>query len=256
MPAIYSLDDVAQRLHKSRRWLQNFLRGRPIGRLAGRTRLFTDSDVVLLIQELPCPSSSGRRARVKRRAITSGAPTSASTLKRGTWHWPARNRHGTASSARNEYDIERGAVARPGEPTFAEAAINYMTAGGEQRRFLTPLIHHFGTMALSTVDQAAIDRAAAVIYPDGDAATRNRQIYTPVSAVLKRAGIEQKIKRPIGWRGRRRTDWLAPKQAFAIFKATHKIKAPRDTRTEFKILLRLLCYTGMRLGRRARDHVQ
>ena len=144
-------------------------------------------------------------------------------------------------------EIECGAVARPGEPTFAEAAINYMTAGGE-RRFMTPLIHYFGAMALSTIDQSAIDRAAALIYPDGDAATRNRQIYTPVSAVLKRAGIEQKIKRPIGWRGRPRTHWLTPKQAFAIFKATCKIKAPRDTRTEFRILLRLLCYTGMRLG--------
>jgi integrase len=122
-----------------------------------------------------------------------------------------------------------------------------MTAGGE-RRFLAPLIHCFGTMALSAIDQAAIDRAAAAIYPNGDAATRNRQVYTPISAVLKRAGIEQKIKRPIGWRGQRRTHWLTPKQAFAIFKATGKIKAPRDTRTEFRILLRLLCYTGMRLG--------
>jgi hypothetical protein len=77
-------------------------------------------------------------------------------------------------------EIECGAVARPGEPTFAEAAINYMTAGGE-RRFLTPLIHYFGAMALSSIDQSAIDRAAALIYPDGDPATRNRQIYTPVS---------------------------------------------------------------------------
>jgi integrase len=110
------------------------------------------------------------------------------------------------------------------------------------------LIHYFGAMALSTIDQSAIDRAAALIYPDGDAATRNRQIYTPVSAVLKRAGIEQKIKRPIGWRGHPRTHWLTPKQAFAIFNATCKIKAPRHTKTEFRILLRLLCYTGMRLG--------
>jgi integrase len=144
-------------------------------------------------------------------------------------------------------EIERGAVARPGEPTFADAALNYMTAGGE-RRFLTPLLHHFGTMALSAIDQAAIDRYAAAIYPDADAATRNRQVYTPISAVLKRAGIERQIKRPIGWRGNKRTHWLTPEQAFAIFKATSVIEAPADTRVEFRILLRLLCYTGMRLG--------
>src|SRR6516225_6167665 len=80
--ALFTVDDVAQRLHKSRRWLQTFLRDRPIGRLAGRTRLFTECDVLRLIEELPCPSSSGRRARVKRRTTTSGAPTSGSTLKR------------------------------------------------------------------------------------------------------------------------------------------------------------------------------
>lgn len=148
---------------------------------------------------------------------------------------------------RKRDDIERGAVARPGEPTFAEAAINYMTAGGE-RQFLAPLIRHFGTTALSVIDQAAIDRAAGALYPEAGPATRNRQVYTPVSAVLKRAGIERKIKRPIGWRGRRLTSWLTQEQAFAIFRATAKIKAPADTRTEFEILLRLLCYTGMRLG--------
>lgn len=146
-----------------------------------------------------------------------------------------------------ERDIERGAVARPGEPTFAEAAINYMTAGGE-RRFLAPLITHFGTTALTAINQAEIDRAAAALYPDADAATRNRQVYTPMSATLKRAGIDSKIKRPIGWRGQRRTHWLTAKQAFAIFRAARKINAPKRTKIEFRILLILLCYTGMRLG--------
>jgi integrase len=144
-------------------------------------------------------------------------------------------------------EIERGAVARPGQPTFADAALNYMTAGGE-RRFLRPLLHHFGTISLSALDQATIDRCAAELYPKADAATRNRQVYTPISAVLKRAGIERQIKRPIGWRGNRRTHWLTPEQAFATFRATSAIDAPPDTREEFRILLRLLCYTGMRLG--------
>ncbi len=89
-------------------------------------------------------------------------------------------------------EIERGAVARPGEPTFADAAINYMIAGGE-RNFMTPLLHHFGTMALSAIDQAAIDQCAAALYPDATAATRNRQVYTPISAVLKRAGSSARL---------------------------------------------------------------
>jgi integrase len=137
-------------------------------------------------------------------------------------------------------DIERGAVAKPGEPTFAEAAIAYMTSGGE-RRFLAPLIEHFGTSALSAIDQLAIDNAAAALYPRGDATTRNRQVYTPMSAVLKRANIERKIKRPKGWRSKKSVSWLQPEQAFALFAAA-------DARPEFGLFLRLLCYTGMRLS--------
>jgi hypothetical protein len=98
--ALFTVDDVAQRLHKSRRWLQTFLRDRPIGRLAGRTRLFTEYDVLRLIEELPCPSSSAHRARVKRRTITSGAHISASTLKRALALAGEKSRKGF--SARNE----------------------------------------------------------------------------------------------------------------------------------------------------------
>jgi hypothetical protein len=55
---LYPLPDVAARLHKSPRWLQCYLRERPFGRMAGRTRLFTESDILALIESLPCPSSS------------------------------------------------------------------------------------------------------------------------------------------------------------------------------------------------------
>jgi integrase len=144
-------------------------------------------------------------------------------------------------------DIERGAVARPGEPSFAEAAINYMTAGGEAQ-FLAPIIRHFGTLALPAIDQAAIDRAAAALYPNATPATRNRQVYTPISAVLKRAGIERAVKRPIGWRGQRRTGWLTKEQVFALLAATDHIDATPESRREYRALLVLLCYTGMRLG--------
>jgi hypothetical protein len=47
------------------------------------------------------------------------------------------------------------------------------------------------------------DRAAAVLYPNSTPQTRNRRFYTPVSAVLKRAGVTRQIKRPKGWRGTR-----------------------------------------------------
>ncbi len=152
-------------------------------------------------------------------------------------------------------DIERGAVARPGEPTFGEAAERYMTAGGdatylydEAKDEVKPLLLHFAETPLSQIAQAAIDDAAGRLYPNASTATRNRHVYTPVSAVLKRAGLDFKVKRPKGWQGKRRTTWLRPEQAFAVFKACDEIKAPASTQIEFRILNRLLCYTGMRLG--------
>ena len=57
-PRLLTLPEVAGRLHKSPRWMQDFLRNNPFGRMAGRTRLFTEADVAALIEALPCPSSS------------------------------------------------------------------------------------------------------------------------------------------------------------------------------------------------------
>lgn len=43
LPRLLTLDEAAAHLHVSRRWLQGFLRDRPHGRLAGRSRVFTDA---------------------------------------------------------------------------------------------------------------------------------------------------------------------------------------------------------------------
>lgn len=143
--------------------------------------------------------------------------------------------------------IERGEYGKPqavepqGEPTFASAAIAYMNAGGE-RRYLTPAINELGTTPLSQITQIVIDDAAVRAFPQATAAYRNRNFYTPVSAVLKRAGVERAIKRPKGWRGKKHTTWLEPPQAFALFAAADKLDA------EFGLFLRYLTYTGMRLG--------
>jgi integrase len=150
-------------------------------------------------------------------------------------------------------EIERGEYYRDAtpapavsKPTFANAALAYIQAGGE-RAFLRPIIEMTGPeairdMLLTDIDQMALDRAAVALYPNASAPTRNRQFYTPVSAVLKRAGIDKRILRPKGWRGKKSVSWLEPEQAFALFAAA-------DTRdAEFGMFLRLLCYTGMRLG--------
>jgi hypothetical protein len=53
IPELFRIEEVAKKLHKSKRWLQDFLRFHPCGRRAGRTLLFTAEDVTYLINELP-----------------------------------------------------------------------------------------------------------------------------------------------------------------------------------------------------------
>ena len=88
--------------------------------------------------------------------------------------------------------------------TFAEAALAYLKAGGDPKYIsaLTELTgeHALRDKSIDAIDQIAIDNAVSAIYPDAPATTRNRQGYTPISAILKRAGVERKIMRPIGWR--------------------------------------------------------
>jgi hypothetical protein len=47
------MKDVAARLGKSVRWLQEYLRANPCGRFAGRSRIFTEADYAQLIASLP-----------------------------------------------------------------------------------------------------------------------------------------------------------------------------------------------------------
>src|SRR5262245_8741685 len=77
-----------------------------------------------------------------------------------------------------ERDIETGKSSERREATFADAALAYMKAGGE-RTYIKKLLEHFGDTPLQQIDQATIDGAAADLYPQRSAATRNRSVYTP-----------------------------------------------------------------------------
>lgn len=140
-----------------------------------------------------------------------------------------------------ERDIERGVLSEGSPTTFASAASSYMKAGGEAK-YMTPLIKHFGMTPIPAVNQAAIDHAASYLYPDASAATRNRHVYTPVSAVLRHAGLKIDLRRPKGAQGKKATAWLWEEQAMALFAEAEKIDP------EFAALLITLCYTGLRLS--------
>jgi integrase len=128
------------------------------------------------------------------------------------------------------------------------AAIAYLEAG-RRKRYVAKnevrsgvLIKYFGETPLDQIDQAAIDAAAIALHPDASGATRNAAVYTPVSAILHHAGVDLKLRRPKGAKGRIVADWLRPEDANAIVVAADQISA------EFGTLLRTLLYTGLRLG--------
>ena len=84
-----TLDDVAKIIHKSRRWLREWLRDnprdaydRPLYVMAGRTMLFTDQHVKRILESLPCRSRSFLPATPGQRTSTSGARTSVSEWTR------------------------------------------------------------------------------------------------------------------------------------------------------------------------------
>jgi integrase len=118
--------------------------------------------------------------------------------------------------------------------SFAEAARDYMKDGGE-RRYLPRLLNYFGDIPIDQLDWQAIKQAARTLYPNASPATRNRQCYTPMSAVLKSAGTEFRFKRPKEPDGIVR--WLTHGEASRLVAAC----APH-----LRPLVMFLLYTGAR----------
>ena len=127
------------------------------------------------------------------------------------------------------------------DDSFLSAALSYMQTSGN-KRYVAPLIKHFGEMPWREIDQNAIDRAAVVLRPNASPATRNRCVYTPIAAILRHKGSPLRVRRPPGAKGKPRTDYLNPPDAMAIIEAAETFDA------RFATLLRFLLYTGCRLG--------
>jgi integrase len=159
-----------------------------------------------------------------------------------------KRRVANAVLKRLEGQIERGEY--PAAPdsgqqeTFLSAANAYMEAGGS-KKFIKPLIRHFGETPLAEIGQDAINSAAVVLYPNTTNATRNRCTHTPVSAILHHHYGDElpfKLKRPKGGKGRIVTDWLRVEDARGIIAAAETLDP------ELATLLLFLIYTGVRLG--------
>jgi integrase len=144
--------------------------------------------------------------------------------------------------AKREAEIlDQSVYGRRATVTFAEAALSYQENGGN-KRFLEKVIRHFGTTPLGKIDQDAIDEGARKVYPNASAATRDRQFYTPTSAVLKHAAkrgwcahiVMERPKKQPG-----RIVWITPEQAERLIAACNEY---------LRVLVIFLLYTGARIG--------
>ncbi len=137
--------------------------------------------------------------------------------------------------------VERSLHGASATATFIEAAVMYLEAGGEAR-FVEPLTTYLGTTKLGRIDQAAIDRSTKALYPNAAPSTLNRQVYTPMAAILHFAAERghcdwRKIRRPKQPAGRVR--WLRPEWAERLMEACSPHLQP---------LVTFLFYTGARLS--------
>jgi integrase len=104
------------------------------------------------------------------------------------------------------------------------------------------LLDYFGEKTLRQISQEEIEGAAAILFPDQTAATRNREVFTPISAILKHAGFDFEIRRPKGSRGQVIRRWLWPEQAWRVIDAAYQVDP------ELGLLCVMLLFGGLRIA--------
>lgn len=137
--------------------------------------------------------------------------------------------------------IKRSIHGAKSTATFLEAAVSYMESGGE-RRFLQPIIAAIGEESLAKVNQVRIEKLARKLYPGRAPATLNRQVYAPISAILKHAHVRdlcdyrriERLEEPKG-----RVRWLTPEEAERLI---------GECAAHVRPLVAFLFYTGARIS--------
>lgn len=147
-----------------------------------------------------------------------------------------------AYRVKREYELQlEGIHGKAVTATFSQGVLHYLEHGGS-KRFIKPLLLHFGNTLLANIQQGQIDAAAKKLYPSASASTWNRQVYTPVSAVLSHCSTlgwcpKPVLRRPKASKGRVR--WLTYSEAGALVGAASPLLRP---------LIAFMLLTGARAG--------
>ena len=148
-----------------------------------------------------------------------------------------------AYRAKREWEIQHAKVhGDRGIATFAQACVLYLQHARDPR-FIARLLDHFGETQLRLIDQAAADRAAIRLYPNAAPSTLNRQLYTPLSAILQRAAASGLCDPPVFRRPKNppgKTRWLRPEEAERL------IMACEGRLRHMRPLILFMLYSGAR----------
>ena len=133
-------------------------------------------------------------------------------------------------------------VLRSGKTKTAAAAVNDYIAwrrpSKNDEKYLLRLRTWFARKPIADIGQDAIDKAAQALYPGCTAETWNRQVYTPMSYVMKHAGVEKRIRRPKQKKPRHR----------ALTRAQAEILLANASDADLYALLTVLFFAGRRIS--------
>lgn len=160
---------------------------------------------------------------------------------------------GAADAVRIKHEgklLDRSIFGPGATVAFEEASVSYLAAGGEARYLgayddekdrWTLLIGELAGKPVGAIGQIEADDAAAKLYPGTSAATRKRQVYGPLKAVLNHAAEKwklsvQRIKNPKVKKVQ--PQWAPPEAVRKLLPHC----APR-----LRLFVAIIVYTGERL---------
>lgn len=126
--------------------------------------------------------------------------------------------------------------------TFNEGVVSYLEAGGDATHLTPALLSRLGRKPLADMGQAAIEETAKALLPKASPATRNRQVFTPVSAVLHHCARKGWCPKPVIARPKQpkgRVRWIDHDEAERLIAAASPHLSP---------LIVFLLSTGARIG--------
>ncbi len=142
--------------------------------------------------------------------------------------------------------LEESVFGKAAVVSFKRAALSYLEFEDRSERTeadVQRLVDHFGPVLLSSIDQAAADRAVTeLLAADAAPATKRRAIYAPLIAILNHAHARDwceapEFKQPKLPRGK--TRWITPSEALALIVGA----APH-----LRPMLRFILCTGARMS--------